>query len=103
MFSITVNGRKHVVRYPYAPLVHAWTLRGLFRLTKYYDSIRALMLPLVDLTLQVEFKVLDTLIGLDPGLVALSDNKATYPCYVSTASLTRFRSESSTLFHQTPK
>ena len=42
--------------------MHAWTLRGLFRLTRYYDSIRALMLPLVDLTLQVGFKVLDTLI-----------------------------------------
>ena len=36
--------------------------RGLFRLTRYYDSIRALMLPPVDLTLQVESKVLDTLI-----------------------------------------
>ena len=47
--------------------MHAWTLRALFRLTRYYDSIRArgmlstVMLPLADLTLQVGFKVLDTL------------------------------------------
>jgi len=59
--------KQHIVRSTYTPPVHAWTLRTLFLLTKYYNSIRArgmlsmVTLPLIDLTLQVEFKVLDTL------------------------------------------
>ena len=62
-----MEGERHVVLYPYTPPVHAWTLRALFRLTRHYDSIRArgvlstVILPLVDLTLQVEFNILDTL------------------------------------------
>ena len=52
--------------------MHAWTLGALLRLTRHYDSIRApgvlstVMLPLVDLTLQVEFKILDTLTPVWP-------------------------------------
>ena len=53
--------KRHIVCYPYAPPVHAWTLRALFpSLSRCYDSIvvramlSTMMLPLVDLTLQVE-------------------------------------------------
>ncbi len=64
-FSNTANGTKqHIVRSTYTPPVHAWTLRTLFRFTKYYNGTGArgmlstVTLPLIDLTLQVEFNTL---------------------------------------------